>query len=67
MCENSIIRNKRGFLLVEVLITVVILSVGLTLITRSFMMSLRALDAIKQYTGGYLLLEQKLLDLESRM
>lgn len=66
MCRNSIIRKNRGFLLVEVLITVVILSVGLTLIARSLMMGLKSLDVIKQYTEGISLLEAKLWDIESQ-
>ncbi|MBM3251332.1 MAG: hypothetical protein FJZ11_00925 [Candidatus Omnitrophica bacterium] len=64
MCENLITRDKKGFLLVEVLITVVVLSVGLVMITRSFMVSLRALEIIGQYQEARSLIEEKLLDLE---
>jgi prepilin-type N-terminal cleavage/methylation domain-containing protein len=64
MCGNLIIKDREGFILIEVLVTVVILSIGLTLITRSMMMSLQALDVIEQYMRGYLLLERKILELE---
>ncbi|MFH1655810.1 MAG: type II secretion system protein [Candidatus Omnitrophota bacterium] len=64
MCENSITKNKKAFLLVEVLITVVVLSIGLVAITRSFMTSLKALDIIAQYEKARWLLEEKLWDLE---
>ena len=50
----------------EVLITVVILSIGLTLITRSLMTGLNSLEIIKQYTIGYSLLENKLWDIENK-
>ena len=66
MSRNLITRDNKGFVLVEVLITVVILSVGLTFITRSMMMSLKALDITEQYTQGYLLLEQKMWEFEQK-
>lgn len=66
MCRNSITKNNDGFLLVEVLITVVILSVSLTFITRSLMTGLNSLEIIKQYTIGYSLLEDKLWDIENK-
>lgn len=66
MCRNMITKKNKGFLLVEVLITVVILSVGLTLIARSLMTGIRSLEVIKQYTTGYSLLEEKLWDIERK-
>jgi len=59
-----ITKNKKAFLLVEVLITVVVLSIGLVTITRSFMTSLKALDVVVQYEKARLLIEGKLWDLE---
>lgn len=66
MFKNTIIKNNKGFLLVEVLVTVVILSVGLTLIARSLMTGINSLEVIKQYTTGYSLLEDKLWYLENK-
>ena len=66
MYRNLIIKKNKGFLLVEVLVTVVILSVSLTFITRSLMTGLNSLEIIKQYTTGYSLLEQKLWDIEGK-
>ena len=64
MCTNLITKNKKAFLLVEALITIVVLSTGLVLITRSFMMSLKAIDVIAQYEKARGLIEEKLCDLE---
>lgn len=61
-----ITKKNKGFLLVEVLITVVILSVGLTLIARSLITGIKSLEIIKQYTTGYSLLEEKLWDIERK-
>lgn len=66
MSRNSITKNKKAFLLVEVLITVVVLSVGLTLIARSMITSLSALDIISQYAEGNSLVEDKIWELENR-
>ncbi|MBM3248797.1 MAG: prepilin-type N-terminal cleavage/methylation domain-containing protein, partial [Candidatus Omnitrophica bacterium] len=66
MCRNMITKKNKGFLLVEVLITVVILSVGLTLIARSLITGIKSLEIIKQYTTGYSLLEEKLWDIERK-
>jgi type II secretory pathway pseudopilin PulG len=64
MCKSLITRDKKGFILVEVLITVVILSSSLVMITRSFMVSLNALEIIQQYTEARSLIEEKLAELE---
>ncbi len=66
MCRNLITKKNKGFLLVEVLVTVVILSAGLTLIARSLMTSIKSLEIIKQYTAGYSLMEEKLWDIERK-
>ena len=56
--------NKRAITLLEVMITIIILSFGLTLIIRSFMMSLRASHLAKDYTIASLLIEEKMWELE---
>jgi len=48
----------------EVMITIVILSFGLVLIIRSFMMSLDALRLTKDYTTASLLIEEKLWEFQ---
>ncbi|MBL7197208.1 MAG: hypothetical protein ISS47_03835 [Candidatus Omnitrophica bacterium] len=62
-CWN-IKQNKKAILLMEVMITIVILSFGLTLIVRSFMMSLNASHLAKDYMTACLLIEQKMWELQ---
>jgi len=57
-------RNKKGFLLFEVMVTVAILSLGLTLILRSFTTSLSAARISQNYMLACLLLEEKMWELE---
>lgn len=45
-------RHRRGQLLVELLLAVVILAAGLTVVIRSFLMSLRAASDTAGYTGA---------------
>lgn len=56
--------NRRAISLMEVMVTIVILSLGLTLIIRSFMMSFRASRLAKDYTAACLLAEEKLWEFE---
>jgi type II secretory pathway pseudopilin PulG len=53
-------RKNRGFLLLEVILTVTILSVGLVLVLRSFTTSLRTLKVSQGLLIANLLLEQKI-------
>ncbi|MDP8266517.1 MAG: prepilin-type N-terminal cleavage/methylation domain-containing protein [Candidatus Aceula meridiana] len=55
--------SRRGFVLVEVLMTVAILSVVLTMIIRSHMASLRASTYTEEYSTAVLLLENKMTEL----
>lgn len=57
-------KNKKGFLLFEVMVTVAILSLGLTLILRSFTTSLSAARTSQNYMLACLLLEEKMWELE---
>lgn len=55
-------RNK-GFLLLEIMISVSILSLGILLVLNSFMRPVRAAELSKDYFKAGLLLEGKLLEL----
>ena len=56
--------RNTGFLLFEVMVTVAILSLGLTLILRSFTTSLGAIRTSQNYMLACLLLEEKMWELE---
>ena len=56
-------RNKRGALLIEVLITISILSIGLTLVIRSYLSSLRATVYTTEYTTAIMLAENKVSEI----
>ncbi len=57
--------NPRGFLLLETLLAVLILTVGLTFMIRSLGSSLGALRASDDATQAMLLLEERMWDLEA--
>lgn len=64
MCRHSILKwNKRGSLLVEALVTLVIMAVGLTVIIQSFLSSFRASTQVEGYSLACILLEDKMNDL----
>ena len=56
--------RQRGFLLFELMVAVVILSLSLTVISRSFIQTLSALRTSAYFFKGGLLLEKKILELE---
>ena len=56
--------DKKGFLLLEVLVSVVIISVGLVYIIRSFSISTRAIATSRDYIKAASLMEDKLWELE---
>ena len=58
-------QKNRGFLLLEVMISVAILSIGTLLILNSFMRPLRAIEFSRDYFKAGLLLEEKMLELYS--
>ncbi len=57
------IKDKSGFILAEVILTVIILSVGLTAIIQSYLMGLRAYVMNKDYAIATSLLDNKLYEL----
>lgn len=64
MCASSNSRrNEGGFFLVEVLLSVVILSVSLTLIIQSMTSALRSSAFAEDHTTALILLENKMFDL----
>jgi len=56
-------RKNRGFLLLEVMIGVAILSIGILLILNSFMRPLKAIEFSRDYFKAGLFLEEKMLEL----
>lgn len=63
---DRIPRGQRGFLLLEILLAIVLLTGGLTLVLRSFGSSLGALGSSADYTKALLLLEERLWELEAK-
>lgn len=60
------LRSNKGFSLIEVLVTVSVLSVAVVFIFRAFTASLAAADFNKNMTLGCLLAEERLWDAEFR-
>jgi len=56
-------RKNKGFLLLEVMISVSILSFGLLLILNSFMRPIRAVELSKDYFKAGLLIEEKMFEI----
>ncbi|NQT75378.1 MAG: prepilin-type N-terminal cleavage/methylation domain-containing protein [Candidatus Omnitrophica bacterium] len=55
-------KKNKGFLLLEVMVSVAILSVGILLALHSFVISLRAIDSSEDYFKAGLLLEEKIYE-----
>ena len=58
-------KDKNGFLLLEVMLSVAILSIALVLILNSFMNSIRTIELSEDYFRANLLLEQRMFDLRN--
>lgn len=56
-------RIGRGFLLLEIMLSISILSIGILLILNSFIRPIRAMEISRDYFKAGLMLEEKLLDL----
>lgn len=57
-------RSRKGFLLLEILVSVVAITVGLIYIIRSFSVSTRAIAVSRDYIKAVSLLEERLWELE---
>jgi len=60
------LKHKEGFLIFELMVAVVILSISLTVISRSFFHALSALQSSEHFLKGGLLLEKKIWELEQK-
>ncbi len=66
--EEMILRagkNKRGFLLLEVMVSVAILSIGIVMVLGSFMNSIKAIYLSEDYFRAGLLLEEKIYEVSN--
>lgn len=57
-------KKNKGFLLLEIMVSVGILSIGLVLILSSFMRLIRAIDVSEDYFRAGLLLENKIFEMQ---
>ena len=55
-------RKNKGFLLLEVMVSITVLSIGLVLVLSSFMRSIRAIEISEDYFRAGLLLEEKIYE-----
>ena len=62
--EKLFLKNTKGFLIVESLLSIAILSIGLTLVLRSFSKSLYAAKLSKDYLEVLSLIDYKILEIE---
>lgn len=58
-------RKNKGFLLLEVMVSITILCIGLVLILGSFMRSIRAIELSEDYFKAGLLLEEKIYEVHN--
>jgi Tfp pilus assembly protein PilV len=58
-------KNSKGFLLIEVLVSVTLISVGLIYVARSFSTSARAVDTATHFLKSVSLIEDKMWYLEA--
>lgn len=60
-------RRNKGFTLLEVVLAVAILSLGLVMVVRSYVSSLRAVKTSQNFLAADLLLEKKIWDWEEQV
>lgn len=59
-------KGEKGFLLLEVLVSITIISVGLIYVVRSFSSSTRAIETTGRFIKSITLAEEKLWEFESK-
>ncbi len=59
------LNNRRGFLLLEVLVSITIIAVGLVYVIRSFSSSTRAIETAAHFLKSVSLIEEKLWEIEA--
>lgn len=59
-------RNRRGYLLLEVVVSIAVVAIGLAVILRSFTSSLRASKIAQEYFDASLALQETLCGLEEQ-
>ena len=59
-------RNRKGYLLLEVLASIAVIAIGLAVILRSFTMSLRASKIAQEYFEASLLVQDAMATLEEQ-
>ena len=59
-------RNRKGYLLLEVLASIAVIAIGLAVILRSFTMSLRASKIAQEYFEASLLVQDAMSSLEEQ-
>lgn len=59
-------KRRSGFLLLEVLVSITVISVGLVYIVRSFSSSSRAIETAAHFLKAVSLIEERLWDLEAQ-
>ncbi len=57
---------KKGFTLVELIVTISILAIGITLVARSFLLAISALDHVQNRISAIQFLEAKANELEQQ-
>ncbi|MEE8359413.1 MAG: prepilin-type N-terminal cleavage/methylation domain-containing protein [Candidatus Omnitrophota bacterium] len=64
--SSATCKRRGGFLLLEVLVSITVISVGLVYIIRSFSNSSRAIETAAYYLKAISLIEERLWDLEAQ-
>lgn len=64
--KNEINKYRHGFMLLEVILSVFVVTVGVVFVINSFITSLKAFKVSKVYVEAAYLIEQKLWDYEEK-
>lgn len=63
---NRVLNKRSGFLLLEVLVSITVISMGLVYIVRSFSSSTRAIETATRFLKSVSLAEEKMWELEAK-